>query len=101
VAGKAFHLGISAIAARRIVIPRTTKSTFQLLFGYPAGSFEAEGEPDKQKFRFHSAKGSQPDIKARLDFLKCKFELKVKGVIDTSEITAETLAIVLQAGAFY
>jgi len=72
---------------------------YMLTFVIPAGSFEQEGKPDKQKFRFHSAKGSQPDIKARFDFLKCKFELKVKGVIDTSEITAETLAIVLQAGA--
>ena len=72
---------------------------YMLTFIIPAGSFEPEGKPDKQKFRFHSAKGSQPDIKARFDFLKCKFELKVKEVMDTSEITAETLAIVLQAGA--
>jgi len=70
-----------------------------LTFIIPAGSFEAEGEPDKQKFRFHSPKGSQQDIKARFDFLECKFELKVKGVMDTSEITADSLAIVLQAGA--
>ncbi|GAG82721.1 unnamed protein product, partial [marine sediment metagenome] len=72
---------------------------YMLTFIIPAGSFEPEGKPDKQKFRFHSAKGSQPGIKAKFDFLKCKFELKVKGVIDTSEITADTLAIVLQAGA--
>ena len=72
---------------------------YMLTFVIPAGSFEPEGKPDKQKFRFHSAKGSQPSIKAKFDFLKCKFELKVKGVIDTSEITADTLAIVLQAGA--
>jgi len=71
---------------------------YMLTFIIPAGSFEPEGKPDKQKFRFHSPKGSQPDIKARFDFLKCKFELKVKGVMDTSEITADSLAIVLQAG---
>ena len=72
---------------------------YMLTFIIPAGSFEPEGKPHKQKFRFHSAKGSQPGIKAKFDFLKCKFELKVKGLMDTSEITADTLAIVLQAGA--
>ncbi|MGB2705541.1 MAG: right-handed parallel beta-helix repeat-containing protein, partial [Candidatus Omnitrophota bacterium] len=69
-----------------------------LSFIIPAGSFEPKGKPEKQKFKFDSPKHSQPDIKAKFDFLKCKFELKVKGVSNTSEITGESLAIVLQAG---
>ncbi|MBA7681854.1 hypothetical protein ES703_90195 [subsurface metagenome] len=70
-----------------------------LAFLIPAGSFEPDGKPDKQKFKFHSAKGSQPDIKAKFDFDKCKFELKAKRVQGTDEITGMSLTIVLQAGA--
>jgi len=70
-----------------------------LAFLIPAGSFEVEGKPEKQKFKFDSPKHSQPDIKARFDFDKCKFELNAKGVIDTSEITSTTLTIELWAGA--
>jgi len=70
-----------------------------LAFLIPAGSFEAEGKPDKQKFKFHSAKGSQPDIKAKFDFDKCKFELNAKKVPNTDEITGTTLTIELWAGA--
>ena len=70
-----------------------------LAFLIPAGSFEVDGKPDKQKFKFHSAKGSQPDIKARFDFDKCKFELKAKRVQGTDEITGTTLTIELWAGA--
>jgi len=69
-----------------------------LSFVIPAGSFEPEGKPEKQKFKFDSPKHSRPDIKAKFDFLKCKFELKVKGVMDTSGIPGDSLAIVLQAG---
>ena len=70
-----------------------------LAFLIPAGSFEVEGKPDKQKFKFHSAKGSKPDIKAKFDFDKCKFELKAKRVQGTDEITGTTLTIELWAGA--
>ena len=70
-----------------------------LAFLIPAGSFEVDGKPDKQKFKFHSAKGSQPDIKAKFDFDKCKFELKAKRVQGTDEITGTTLTIELWAGA--
>jgi len=70
-----------------------------LAFLIPAGSFEPEGKPDKQKFKFHSPKGSQPDIKAKFDFDKCKFELKAKKVRGTDEITGTTLTIELWAGA--
>jgi len=65
-------------------------------FLIPAGSFELEGKGDKDKF--HSPKGSVPDIKAKFDFDKCKFELKVKKVDGISEITSQDLTIILQAG---
>ena len=67
-------------------------------FSIPAGSFKVDGKPDKQKFKFDSPKGSEPDIKAKFDFLKCKFELKVKKVSNTGEISGTTLTVELQAG---
>jgi len=70
-----------------------------LVFLIPAGSFEVNGKPEKQEFKFDSAKGSQPDINAKFDFLKCTFELKVKKVLNTDEITGTTLTIELWAGA--
>ena len=70
-----------------------------MAFLIPAGSFEPDGKPEKQKFKFDSPKYSQPDIKAKFDFDKCKFELKAKRVQGTDEITSTTLTIELWAGA--
>jgi len=68
-------------------------------FLIPAGSFELEGKGDKDKYKFHSPKGSVPDIKAKFDFDKCKFEFKAKKVGGIDEITRTSLEIILQAGA--
>ena len=65
----------------------------------PAGSFEANDKPEEQSFKFHSAKDGGPDIKARFDFLRCRFGLKVKGAANTNEISGASLTFGLQAGA--
>ncbi len=74
-------------------------NTFTLLI--PAGSFEVKGKPEDEKYEFKSAKGSVPDIKAKFDLGKCKFELDVKKVSDTSEITVMSLTVGLLAGLNY
>ncbi len=68
-------------------------------FFIPAGSFEIEGVGEKDKFKYHSPKGTEPDIKAKFDFDKCKFKLKVKKIAGIDEISGTNLDIILQAGA--
>lgn len=70
-----------------------------LEFLIEAGSFEVEGKPDDQKFKFDSPKDSEPDIKAKFDFPKGTFELKVKGVMNTYELVGNNLTVCLAAGA--
>lgn len=68
-------------------------------FFIPAGSFEVDGKPEKRKFKFHSAPGSDMDIKAKFELGRCKFKLNVKGVQDTSQIVGTSLTVTLQVGA--
>jgi hypothetical protein len=70
-----------------------------LEFFIPAGSFEIQGKGDKNKYKYHSPKKSQTDIKADFDFDKCKFEFKVKKVAGIDQINGTSLEIILQAGA--
>jgi hypothetical protein len=74
-------------------------NTFTLTI--PAGSFAVKGDPIDEKFEFKTGKGSVPEIKAKFDFRKCKFELSAKKVTDTSEITGMNLTVGLQAGINY
>jgi hypothetical protein len=67
-------------------------------FFIPAGSFIVEGKPEFQKYRFHSPKTTKPDIKAKFDFLKCKFELQVKKAEKNNEITGTNLGVALYIG---
>jgi len=67
-------------------------------FFIPAGSFKPEGKPEHQKFKYDSPKGSVPDIKAKFDVLKCTFDLKVKKLLGTTDVTGPNMTVTLQAG---
>jgi hypothetical protein len=69
-------------------------------FFIPAGSFETDGDPEEQKFRFDSPPGSEFDIEAKFDFRECEFEIKVRLAKNNPKgITGTNLTIGLQAGA--
>ena len=69
-----------------------------LMLTIPAGSFKIEGKVQQHKFEFKSPKPSTPDIKAKFDFGKCKFELKAKEVPNAGQIAGDHLTIRLLAG---
>ncbi len=68
-------------------------------FAIPGGSFDVEGNPADQRFRFDSPKGDHTDLTARFDFgTECKFELDVKKITGTKKISSTTLTVSLIAG---
>ena len=70
-----------------------------LEFTIPAGLFRVDGKPEDRKFKFKSPKGSYPEIDAKFDLAKCKFDLKVKRIYNLREITGRTLTVSLYVGA--
>ncbi len=58
----------------------------------PAGSFEQEGEPENQMFKFESPREDEPNSKAWFDLLRCEFRLDVKGIRNTNRMAAATTA---------
>jgi hypothetical protein len=65
-------------------------------FTIPAGSFEVEGKPSLQKYRYNSPKGADLDVSARFDFSQCTFEVEFTDVDGTDEIVGSSLTFFLQ-----
>jgi hypothetical protein len=68
-------------------------------FTIPAGLFRPDGRKrEDQKFKFKSPMGSYPELDARFDFLRCRFDLKVKRAHKLRKLTGRSFTVALLVG---